>query len=89
MTLVNNWMHRTGWNELFEESDRLFLARLSEMPSTRGDGSLHLGHYGGVEIRSPATDEAKISRILHATGTALEQCRDTVRHRHLCPMLAT
>jgi hypothetical protein len=22
MTLINNWMHRTGWNELFAGSDR-------------------------------------------------------------------
>jgi hypothetical protein len=32
MTLVNNWMHRTGWNELFVGSHRAILIKLSGTP---------------------------------------------------------
>jgi len=80
MTLVNNWMHRTGWNELFTGNDRALLMTLSGTPSRTRDGDLLLGQYEGVELRSPATDEAKLRRIAVGVTMALERCRDTVRH---------
>jgi hypothetical protein len=58
MTLVYNWMHRTGWNELFASSDRALSRKLSGMPSRIGNGDLPLGQHEGMELGSPAYDEA-------------------------------
>jgi hypothetical protein len=80
MTLVNNWMHRTGWNELFAGSDRAILIKLSRKPSRTMNGDLLVGKYGGRELRSPAADEMRLRRIAVGIHIALERYRDTVRH---------
>jgi hypothetical protein len=80
MTLVNNWMHRTDWNELLAGSDDAILIKLSETPSRTVDGDLLVGKHEGRELRSPAADEMKLRRIAIGIHIALERCRDTVRH---------
>jgi hypothetical protein len=80
MTLVNNWMHRTGWNELFASSDRAILIKLSGTPSHTMDGDLLVGKHESRELRSPAADEMRLRRIAVGIHIALESCRDTVRH---------
>jgi len=80
MALVSNWLHRTGWNELFANSDRALLTKLSNLPSRAGDCDLCLGQIDGTELLSPAADEAKLRRVLVSVAVALERCRDTVRH---------
>jgi hypothetical protein len=80
MISVNNWMHRTGWNELFDGSDRAILIKLSGTPSRTVDGDLLVGKHEGRELRSPAADEIRLRRIAVGVHIALERCRDTVRH---------
>ena len=83
MTLVNNWMNRTGWNELFDGDDRALLVRLTELPSVAEGRDLRLGRRGGRELCSSADDEAKLLHIVASLRQAMERCRDTVRHTEI------
>jgi hypothetical protein len=80
MTLVNNWTHRTGWNELFRGEDWALLVRLTQLPQPTQNTDLRLGYYGNQAIISPLEDEVKLKHMLAAVDRALVCCRDTVRH---------
>jgi ABC-type tungstate transport system permease subunit len=80
MTLVNNRMYRTGWNELFASSDRAILVKLSRTTSRTMNGDLLIGKYEGRELRSPAANEMSLRYIAVGIHIALERCRNTVRY---------
>jgi len=80
MTLISNWMDRTGWKELFDGENRALLAAMTKLPNTYNPRGLCLGHCDGREVRSPATDEVRLSQLLFALDAAFERCKDTAKH---------
>ena len=80
MTLISNWMDRTGWKELFDGENRALLVALTQLPDTYSPRGLCLDHRDGQEVFSPATDEMRLSQMLSAMTTAFERCKDTAKH---------
>jgi hypothetical protein len=57
--LSSNWMRRTGWVNMFSNTNRLILLRLAQLPAANGEG-LFLGECDGVQIKSKREDERTI-----------------------------
>lgn len=79
ISLISNWMRRTGWIEMFAEANRALLARLTELPYSSESG-LYLGTYEGVELYSCYDDEKRLARVVTALGSIFDRCEDTARH---------
>ena len=80
MTLISNWMDRTGWKELFDGENRALLVALTQLPDTYNPRGLCLNHCDRQEVLSPAMDEMRLSKLLSALNTAFERCKDTAKH---------
>ncbi|KAH7186847.1 hypothetical protein DER44DRAFT_754195 [Fusarium oxysporum] len=84
IALQTNWMRRTGWETMFQDTRRDILVALTELPNCRTNQPMPLGIQGEEVIYSLARDERKLASMMVALDRLLDQCGETVRRTDVC-----
>ncbi|KNB04657.1 hypothetical protein FOXG_06708 [Fusarium oxysporum f. sp. lycopersici 4287] len=84
IALQTNWMRRTGWETMFQDTRRNILVALTELPNCRTNQPMPLGIQGEEVIYSLARDERKLASMMVALDRLLDQCGETVRRTDVC-----
>ncbi|KAG4279075.1 hypothetical protein FPRO04_13760 [Fusarium proliferatum] len=84
IALQSNWMRRTGWETMFQDTRRDILVALTELPNCRNNQPMPLGIQGEEVIYSLARDERRLASMMVALDRLLDQCGETVRRTDVC-----
>ncbi|ENH65696.1 hypothetical protein FOC1_g10000190, partial [Fusarium oxysporum f. sp. cubense race 1] len=71
IALQSNWMCRSGWETMFQDTRRHILVALTELPNCRTNQPMPLGIQGEEVIYSLARDERRLASMMVALDRLL------------------